>query len=81
MKELIQAVADSTRSAINKVSRSIRQSKPDPDIVNSLSRLIDSFTRLYEQTKTEDSGNYYEEMEKDCLAEIEADKKLKKRKR
>ncbi len=70
MKDIILGVAGSTKSAINKVSRSIRQSSPDHELVTSLSKLVDSFSKLISVTREQpEGGNYYEQMEREVQEE------------
>lgn len=78
MENIIFSVADSTKSAISKTARAIKQAETDPDAVTALSKLVDSFTQLIEKTKPElGEDNYYSKMERRDLAKLEEMKKQK----
>ena len=73
--KIIETVADSTKSAISKTARSIKQSKPDPELNISLSRLIDSFSKLITVTREQPEGTgWYEKMEAEAIAEMKTNK-------
>lgn len=67
-----EKVITALESTIARVSRDIRKKTGNvgSDILNSLSKLVNSYNRLIERTKDgsdADEPNYYDELEKECL--------------
>lgn len=77
MKEIIYAVAENTKDAIRKTARSINQNKPNPELNISLSRLVDSFSKLISGTNPSAENGWYSEMEKKFMAAHEERQRLK----